>query len=227
MPAEKNYARLGFFLVLTLVVVLGTAVFFIQRMKTRPSIAMVTYTSENVFGLDISSPVRLRGVPLGRVTGIRVDPKGTVVEIDFEVFLDRLNTIGLDVKRLRTISDIGGVFPHLRAQIMGNPMTGEAYLLLDQPQNPPPPMELGFKPNRPYVPSMPSPFATVQERLPALLDRANVTLETLEDMIAQMPDSLKRSERFFTHVGHIVDDSQLPQLSADSRKFFSTTTAQV
>ena len=176
MPVEKSYARLGFFIVVMLIVVLVTAVFFIQRLKRRPAISMVTYTTENVFGLDVTSAVRLKGVPVGRVTGIRVDPRGTVVEIDFEVFLDRLNTIGLDLKQLRTITDIGGVFPRLRAQLMGNPMTGEAYLLLDQPQNPPPAIELGFKPNRPYVPSVPSPFAMVEVRLPELLDRADTAL---------------------------------------------------
>ena len=39
-------------------------------------IAMVTYTTENVSGLDVSSPVRYRGVPVGRVTDLRVDPRG-------------------------------------------------------------------------------------------------------------------------------------------------------
>jgi hypothetical protein len=149
MPVEKSYARLGFFIFVTLTVVMITAVFFIQRLRSRAAIAMVTYTTENVFGLDVSSPVRLRGVPVGRITEIRVDPRGTTVEIDFEVFLDRLNTIGLDVKRLTRFTDVGGVFPNLRAQLMGNPVTGEAYLLLAQPQNPPPPLELGFKPSHP------------------------------------------------------------------------------
>ena len=227
MPVEKSYARLGLFIVVTLVVILATAVFFIQRLKTRASIGMVTYTSENVFGLDVSSAVRLRGVPVGRVTGIRVDPNGTLVEIDFEVFLDRLNTIGLDVKRLRTITDVGGVFPNARAQIMGNPMTGEAYLLLDQPHNPPPPMTLGFTPSRPYIPSMPSPFAMVQDRLPAVLDRADATLQTLGEIVARMPDSLDRSDRFFTNVERIMHESQLPALSADSRKFFTTTSSEI
>jgi len=227
MPVEKSYARLGFFILVTLVVVLVTAVFFIQRLKSRAAITMVTYTSENVFGLDVSSAVRLRGVPVGRVTNIRVDPRGTIVEIDFEVFLDRLNTIGLDVRRLRTITDIGGVFPNLRAQLMGNPMTGEAYLLLDQPRNPTPPMELRFKPSRPYVPSVPSPFAMVQDRLPALLDRADSTLQVLTEIVARMPDSLDRSDRFFTNAERIMHDSQLPALSADSRKFFTTTSAQI
>jgi ABC-type transporter Mla subunit MlaD len=227
MPVEKSYARLGLFIFIVLVVVLVTAIFFIQRLKSREAIGMVTYSTENVFGLDVSSAVRLRGVPVGRVTDIRVDPRGTKVEIDFEVFLDRLTNIGVDVKRLRKLTDVGGVFPSLRAQLMGNPMTGEAYLLLDQPQNPPPPMELGFKPNRPYVPSMPSPLGMVQDRLPVLLNQANATLETLREIVARMPDSLDRSDRFFTNVERIMHESQLPTLSADSRKFFATTSAQI
>jgi ABC-type transporter Mla subunit MlaD len=227
MPAEKSYARLGFFIVVTLVVVLVTAVFFIQRLKSHAAIGMVTYTTENVFGLDVSSAVRLRGVPVGRVTGIRVDPLGNMVEIDFEVFFDRLETIGVDVRRIRTITDIGGAFPRTRAHIMGNPITGEAYLLLDQPQNPPPPMALGFKPSRPYIPSMPSILATAQDRLPALLDRANTTLQTLSEIVARVPSSLDRSDRFFSNIERIMRDSQLSTLSADSRKFFTTTSAQI
>jgi len=227
MPVEKSYARLGFFILVTVVVVFVTAVFFIQRMKRRPAMGMVTYTSENVFGLDVSSAVRLRGVPVGTVTNIRVDPRGTLVEIDFDVFLDRLNTIGLDVKRLRTITDIGGVFPNLRAELMGNPMTGQAYLLLEQPKDPPPPLELGFKPNRPYVPSVPSPFGMVENRLPALLEQADMTLQTLRGIVARMPDSLDRSDRFFTNTERIMLESQLPALSADSRKFFTTTSTQI
>jgi hypothetical protein len=227
MSAEKSYASLGAFVLVTLLVILGTAVFFIQRLKHRPAIGMVTYTTENVFGLDVSSAVRLRGVPVGQVTDIRVNPRGTLVEIDFEMFVDRLTTIGVDVKHLRTITDIGGVAPKLRAQLMGNPVTGVAYIFLDQPQNPPPPIELGFKPNRPYVPWTPSPFSMVQDRLPALLNQADATLQTLREIVARMPESLDRTDHFFTNVERITRESQLPTLSADSRKFFATTSAQI
>ena len=106
-----------------------------------------------------------------------VDPRGNLVEIDFEVFLDRLNTLGMDVKRIQKIADIGGMLPRLRAQVVGNPVTGEAYLLLDSPQDPPPAMSLGFTPDLPYVPSMPSMFSKVQDRLPELIDRAEETLQ--------------------------------------------------
>ena len=96
MAVEKSYARLGLFLVVVLVVVLATALLFIQRLRSRAVIELVTYTTENVSGLDVSSPVRYRGVSIGRVSDVRVDPRDVIVEIDFEMFLDRLNTIGIE-----------------------------------------------------------------------------------------------------------------------------------
>ena len=227
MAVEKSYARLGLFLVITLVVVLATALLFIQRLRSRSVIAMVTYTIDNVTGLDISSPVRYRGVHIGQVTDVRVDPRGNLVEIDFEVFLDRLNTLGMDVKRIQKITDIGGVLPRLRAQVVGNPVTGEAYLLLDSPQDPPPAMSLGFKPSLPYVPSMPSMLSKVKDRLPELIDRAEETLNTVEVIVGRIPESLDKSDRFFTNVERIVQESNLPALSADSRRFLSTTSVQL
>ena len=164
---------------------------------------------------------------MGRVTDLRVDPRETTIEIDFEVTLDRLSTVGFNVSRVQKLSELGSVARNLRAQIVPNPIAGEAYLLLDMPKNTPPPMSLDFKPTRPYVPSMPSIRATVQDRLPAVLDRAEATLETLRQIVGRIPSSLDRSDRFFTNVDRIVRDSELPSLSADSRKFFTTTSAQI
>ena len=227
MAVEKNYARLGFFLVVVLALILATALLFIQRLRSREVLELVTYTIEDVSGLDVSSPVRYRGVSVGRVTDIRVDPRAEPVEIDFEVFLDRLNTVGFSAERIRKITDLRGTFPNLRAQVIGNLVTGEAYLLLDVPQNPPPPISLGFTPTRPYIPSVPRPLAAMQDRLPAVLERAEATLRTLREIVSKIPDSLERSNRFFTNIERIFQESQLPALSADSRQFFATTSRQI
>ncbi len=74
---------------------------------------------------------------------------------------------------------------------------------------------------------MPSPFATVQDRLPALMDRAEATLQVLKEIVARLPDTLDRSDKFFTNIERIFQESRLPTLSADSRKFFATTSAQL
>jgi len=225
--AERSYARLGLFMVVVLVVALATALLFIQRQRSRAVIGMVTYTTDNVSGLDVSSPVRYRGVPLGRVTELRVDARGSLIEIDFEVFLDRLQTVGADVTKIRQVADLGGIYTRLRAQVVGNPVTGEAYLLLDAPEDPPPPLALSFTPNRPYIPSMPTPLSSVRDRLPEVLERAEATLQALREIVGRIPDSLDRSDKFFTNVERIIRESELPALSADSRKFFASTSAQI
>ena len=111
--------------------------------------------------------------------------------------------------------------------MVSNPVTGEAYLLLDVPENPPPPMTLGFTPDKPYVPWVPTPLATVQDRLPEILERAETTLRALAEIVSRVPASLDRTDRFFTNVERIVQASHLPEWSADSRKFFSTTSEQI
>ncbi len=104
MAVEKSYARLGLFLVIAIVVVLATALLFIQRMRSREVMELVTYTQENVAGLDISSPVRYRGVPVGRVSNLQVEPGGRTIEIHFELFTDRLTTVGANVTKLQELA---------------------------------------------------------------------------------------------------------------------------
>src|SRR6188768_1217339 len=117
MAVEKSYARLGLFLVIAVVVILATALLFIQRMRSREVIELVTYTQENVSGLDISSPVRYRGVPVGRVSNLQVEPGGRTIEIDFELFTDRLVTVGANVTRLQDLAT-SGTFERFRAQVV-------------------------------------------------------------------------------------------------------------
>jgi paraquat-inducible protein B len=227
MSVQRSYARLGAFLVVVLIVAIVTGLLFVQRARSRAVLDLVTYTTENVTGLDVSSPVRLRGVPVGRVTELRVDPLGKTVEIDFEMFLDRLNTLGMDVARIRQTADVTRMFPNLRAQVIGSVVTGEAYLLIDALENPPPAIALGFTPTRAYIPSMPSPRAAVTDRLPDVLERTEATLQVLREIISRIPNTLDRSDRFFTNVERIIRESNLPELSADSRMFFTTTTGQI
>jgi hypothetical protein len=45
--------------------------------------------------------------------------------------------------------------------------------------------------------------------------------------VGRIPASLDRSDRFFASVERIFTESELPRLSADSRAFFTTTSAQI
>jgi ABC-type transporter Mla subunit MlaD len=226
MASDKSYARLGLFIVVVGAVIVATGLFFAQRMRTRKVISMVTYFAENVTGLDVSSPVRYRGVPVGRVSSLRIDPVGNMIEVDFQIFQDRLVALGTNLEHVKEMAALP-IQPRLRASVVSNPISGEAYLLLDTLANPPPPPSLGFTPSGHYVPSMPSPLLSVQDRLPVIMDRAHETLKTLIELVQRIPASLDRSDRFLTNVEHIFEQGHLSKLSADLRSFSTTTTGQM
>ena len=62
-----------------------------------------------------------------------VDPRAGTVEVDFEVFTDRLAELGVNVSQVRNKIDLGDLAPNLRTQLMGNPVTGEAFLVIEGP----------------------------------------------------------------------------------------------
>jgi paraquat-inducible protein B len=160
------------------------------------------------------------------VSALRVDQFGQNIEIEFEVLHERLAAIGSSVKRVQALADLP-MFPNLRARLVSNPVTGEAYLLLDMPPDAPPPPVLAFTPKRPYVASMPSPMSMVRDRLPEVLERAELTLQTLRTIIERVPASLDRSDRFFTNVEQIFREAQLPLFTKNSQEFFARTNAQM
>ena len=98
---------------------------------------------------------------VGRATGaVAAEPPDLILLDVMMPVMDGLATCralkGADVTRLQSEA-ARGMLAQLRAQIIRNPVTGESYLLLDLPTDAPPPMALGFTPDRLYVPSMPSP----------------------------------------------------------------------
>ena len=147
MAVEKSYARLGLFLVIAIVVVLATALLFIQRMRSREVIELVTYTQENVSRSRHLEP----GALPRRRRGAGVEPAGGAGRPHDR---DRLRAVHRSPHHRRrqchqppgTGRGRGVFLERLRAQVVGNPVTGEAYLFLDMPENPPPPMTLGFTP---------------------------------------------------------------------------------
>ena len=108
-PSRRATRGLGLFVVVVvLTVVLATAVLLRPaREEPQAVIEMVTYTTDNVSGLDVSSPVRYRGVPVGQVTDVRVDPRGNTGRSGFRgVPRSSHQRSASNVKRIREFSAI-------------------------------------------------------------------------------------------------------------------------
>ena len=70
MSAEARYLRVGLFVFLGIALVVGGVLILGGSNLFKDEIQLETYFEEPVTGLEVGSPLRLRGVKLGEVTSI-------------------------------------------------------------------------------------------------------------------------------------------------------------
>src|ERR1700754_700444 len=70
MSQKPNYFRIGLFIVVALAVLTGGLIAFGAGQMFRPRIYIETYVDGTVQGVDVGSPVKFRGVPIGQVSSI-------------------------------------------------------------------------------------------------------------------------------------------------------------
>jgi ABC-type transporter Mla subunit MlaD len=182
--ATNNHAKLGMFLVLSMVACAGFAVFFLQQLRDRPSLLGVTYFNEAIGGLRVDSPVRYRGVDIGRVQAVALDHGTTYIRVEFEVWTDVLPE--WESKALQ--QNVKDIDPLLRAQISTVGLIGQSFLQVDRLETPPPPLVIESVPEgRHYLPSRASDMTSLVrnmrsslQRMPAILDRLDQTLESVQ-----------------------------------------------
>ena len=157
-------------------------------------------------------------------TDVRVDPRGgAAIEIDFEVFLDRLHhDWARTSKRIRQ-SPTSAAFPQTSGAGGGEPgdrrgLPAARLAARTRRRR----SRSAFTPDRPYV-AVDAVAAGDGAGSPAggAGTRAKRHCRRSGRSSRRIPDSLDRSDRFFTNIERIIRESDLPALSADSRKFFS------
>ena len=163
MSTQTNNLKIGAF-VLAAVVLLGGGLFaFGIRHRFEPKTDFETYVTEDVEGLSVGSPVKLRGVPVGKVTRINFtwndypdEGKGYVV-VDFEI-KDSISPMPKGRQRDEMLQ--AEIRKGLRARIKSQGITGTSFVsleYLDPAENPP--LKVSWTPARHYIPSVPGQFS--------------------------------------------------------------------
>src|SRR5439155_344728 len=82
-----NHWKLGLFVLLAVVALLGALFWLGARRFHRESFAAVSYFDESVQGLDVGSPVKFRGVTVGTVAEITIAPDHRHVQVTSNIYL--------------------------------------------------------------------------------------------------------------------------------------------
>ncbi|PWU05752.1 MAG: hypothetical protein C5B47_08515 [Verrucomicrobia bacterium] len=208
------YFRVGLFvlgaaaLLITALIALGASHFF------RPKLLFETYIASSVQGIDIGSPVKFRGLTIGKVSNLEftfnIYPQQerenaynyvrVVMEIDRPVFPGMLHS-NMTAFLSKTIKR------GLRIRIEPLGVTGASYLNFDyvNPDRYPVPA-ISWTPKYTYIPSAPG-------EVTGLLDSVNKIMRDLET--TNLGNMAQNLALLFNNVNHAIDQLRIQQLRDD------------
>lgn len=224
MEEGKRYYRLGLFVVVSITAL--AALFFVLggRKLFQPTYTFETYFAESVTGLEIGSPLRFRGVPLGQVSqiltsaaeyerGVPVAKRRNYIVVRAKVTLSAVEA--LQVKRdAPELVRMG-----LRAQTQLAGITGLQYLALDfvnaaKYRR----LEFGWTPKYDYVPSLPSLTGEIIANAQAFM--GSLSQVDVKNLSVNL-------NRLLVNVNDKVGSLPLEQLSADTQNVLRNANAAI
>ncbi len=208
---RPNYFKIGLFVMsatavtVVAIIAFGIGAFFEERIRVE------TYFETTVQGLDVGSPVKYRGVDIGRVEEMTVvrneyptEHRYVLVRMALSkgAFLGRK---GVDGERIEREVEQG-----LRVRLGFQGVTGAAYIETDylDPQRHPP-LQIDWTPKYPYVPSSPSIITRVGDAVDGILRHLEEI--NIQGIAAALEDSLQALARTLgeTDVGEIGAQAEL------------------
>ncbi len=184
MSQKPSYFRIGLFIVIALAILAAGLITFGAGQFFRPRIYIETYVDASVQGVEVGSPVKFRGVPIGQVSAIKFTfneygSPGQVDRYNYVVILmeiDREMFPGMFKENLTPLIE-RNVAQGLRARIEPQGITGMNYIEINYVKDPSqfPSLAVDWKPHYYYIPSAPG-------QLTNILDSVNNIMRRVEQL---------------------------------------------
>lgn len=225
MSAKPQYFRLGVFIVGAASLLVAALLVFGGGQFFRPQITMETYVDRTVQGIDVGSPVKFRGVLIGKVTRISF----AFTEYNVEAGSDLSNYVVIIMQIDRAVfpnmfkTDLTpllerGIAQGLRIRIEPQGITGLNYLDIDylDPDRFPV-LKPAWTPYYYYIPSAPG-------QLTSFLDSINAILREVEKL--NIAGLSKSGTDLLDNLNKAVTGAQIGKVSSDLQhlvEHFDTT----
>jgi ABC-type transporter Mla subunit MlaD len=234
MKAKASYFKIGLFVLAGFILLTGSLLFLGADRMFRPRVYLETYVDGTVQGLDVGSPVKFRGVQIGRVSRIdftfneygsqpdtgRLDYVYIEMEVNKQVFR------GMFTDDLTTILE-SAVEQGLRVLIQPQGITGLNFAELNYVELPTraDPLQIWWTPQHHYIPSAPGTLTSMLDSVNSIMDTFN-NLD-IKDTMQEVNAALSNANRALENFGGSIDGLGLPKISADLQSLLSDIKVKV
>ena len=213
--ANLSYFKIGLFVIsATVIGIIGLVVLGVGAILQKKAL-VETYIDESVQGLDVGSPAKFRGVPVGRVEHISLTSAEYPTRLQYVLVRVSISSNILqfplnDPKSLQLQRELERGF---RVRLAPQGLTGVAYLEMDylEPERNPP-LEIDWQPVHPYIPS-------TRSRITQLSEAVERVLNNIGDInIAELSESIEKSLLAMTK---LADSANLEQIGVQANALLS------
>jgi len=216
MASQKTKFIVGLFLVCGIGIALLAFIWLGMSRYFEKGRYYVTYFNESVQGLDKDSPVKYRGVSVGRVRSIGVAPDSMLIKVVLKTETDMVLDTNI-VAQLKSIGITGSVFVELDHKKENEPDRSPA---------------LSFPSEYPIVASRPSELGHILQGIDDILNKIQAldlegitakiksSLDTFETTLqeANVKGVSRKVETTLDQVNRILDDQQWDKILASTQQ---------
>lgn len=199
MAEKQPYFRLGLFVFVTLTLLFAFLFFLGGRSLFKPTLTFETYFDQSISGLEVGARVEFRGVLIGQVTEILMSSPIYERDIplgkrrDYVVVRAQVSGNEAQVKQWQhDWPEFVRLGLRVQTQLAG--ITGQQFLALNHMNSDQyMPLPFDWKPEYPYIPSIPSLTGQIVTKFQEFLASFNSSdLKTLGDNLNQLVVSLNQ-----------------------------------
>lgn len=234
MSSRANYFKIGIFVLAGFFLLAGALIFLGAGTMFRPRIYLETYVDGTVQGVDVGSPVKFRGVQIGRVSRIdfcfnEYGPQPDDGRLDY-VFIEM--EVNVQVFRGMFTDDIGPIVERaveqgLRVMLQPQGITGLNFPELNYVADPEaaPPLRIWWTPRHFYIPSAPGTLTSMVDSLNRLMDMLGAL--DIAKVLGEMETALQTFNATVQRFGTSLEGLDLAEVSAELQKLLVDVRAKV
>lgn len=200
MNNKVNYALVGFLVLFGLTLIGGFAYWMLKPTADKEVRKYAIYFDESVLGLNIDAPVKYRGISVGKVIDLSINPKNSE---QVRVIITVLNNTPIKVDTV--------------AKLTAQGITGLTYINLSEGSHLGKSLEAKEGEEYPVIKTIPSFFENFEKSLGSVSTRLSATLGRTEELLGtdnqeQMALLLKRSASVMKKMETLLDDETIDNM---------------
>ena len=211
MNNRVNYTMVGFLVLFGVALMIGFSYWLLKPSSKQEVTKYHILFDESVLGLNIDSPVKYRGITVGKVVDLKINPKNTE---QVQVLISVLKSTPIKEDTVAKLTSQG--------------ITGLSYINLSLGSNNAPPLKAHNGQKYPIIKTQPSFFERFEKSLGTVSTKLSKTLSGTERLLneenqKQISLLLARGAVFMDELQKMLDDKSIKHLQNSIKNIESAT----